>query len=271
MPDPAPAAPAPIVLPEFKAVPVVQPVPEPSAAPEAAVATTAAPKAKRAPARAVARSAPAAVATQAAAPTAATPVVVAAPVIAAEAPAPIASAAPQVQPAATTSSDNTSEIALGVLGLAALGGLGIYAATRRRRTVSEGETRSAAAPIEPVAARETLPAWTPASATAASAMFERKPESAAVPAAGLAAMIPPGPLPRGDAMVSLFDQMALAAPDADNPFSSAKRRRQRVRWLMKQHEYSLREQGWGDFDFRMYAPSGKLSADEGAGKEVIPA
>jgi len=272
VPDPAPAAPAPIVLPEIKAAPVAQPAPEPIAAPEAAVATTAAPKAERAPARTAARAPPAqAAAAQAAAPTAATPVAVAVPVIASEAPVPIASAAPQVQSAATTPSDNSAEIALGVLGLAALGGLGAFAATRRRRTVNEGEPRFAAAPIEPVAARETAPAWTPAVATANPAMVEGKPEPAVVPGASPAAMIPPGPLPTDDALVRLFERMALAAPDADNPFTSVKRRRQRVRWLMKQHEYGLREQGPEGFDFRKYAASGKIPADEGVGKEVIPA
>ena len=162
-----------------------------------------------------------------------------------------------------------------MLGLAALGGLGAYAATRRRRTVSEDETGSAAAPIEPVAVRETSPAWMPAVATDAPAMFERKPEPAAVPGASSAAMIPAGPLPTGDALVRLFDRMALAAPDADNPFTSVKRRRQRVRWLMKQHEYGLRAQESNGFDFRKFAasssPTNKLPADEGAGKEVIPA
>ena len=46
--------------------------------------------------------------------------------------------------------------------------------------------------------------------------------------------------------------MATAAPDADNPFTSVKRRRQRVRWLMKQHEYALRRGDDLPFDFRSY-------------------
>jgi hypothetical protein len=115
-------------------------------------------------------------------------------------------------------------------------------------------------------------------------MFERKPEGA--PAAGgrmrSTDMIPAGPLPTGPAMADLFERMVNAAPDKDNPFKSDKRRRARVRWLMKQHEYRLADPdgltaadrfkaGASGFDFRTYTPSTKRPADEGAGKEVIPA
>lgn len=280
MPDPAPAAvpapaaPAPIVLPEFKAAPVAQPAPEPSAAPKTAAALTAAPKAERAAARTAARAAPAQaaapVAARSAAPVAATPLTDPAPVIASEAPLPVTSAEPAVQSAAITSGDNTAEIGLGVLGLVALGGLGIYTANRRRRTVSESDSKVAAAPIEPAVVRETAPGWTSAVVAAAPVMFDRKPEPASAWAAGSAAKIAPGPLPTGQALVDLFNRMALAAPDADNPFKGIKRRRARVRWLMKQHEYRLREKSREHFDFRAYAASNKLPA-EGAVKEVVPA
>ncbi len=190
--------------------------------------------------------------------------------IASEAPLPVTSAEPAVQSAAVTSGDNAAEIGLGVLGLVALGGLGIYSANRRRRTVSEGDSQFAAAPIEPAVVRETVPGWTPAVVGAAPVMFKRKPEPASAWAAGSAAIIPPGPLPTGQALVDLFNRMALAAPDANNPFKGIKRRRARVRWLMKQHEYRVREQAPEQFDFRAYAASNKLP-DQGAVKEVVPA
>lgn len=304
MPDPAPAAaapsaaaPAPIVLPEIKAQPIAPPAAEPIvAAPEPEVATpaattTAISSAPRKTTRSAAPVAAAPVAVQAATPaTTSAPLADVAPVTPLASPEPIASAEPVVAPATASTNDNTTEIGLGLLGLAALGGLGASAASRRRRRVENDEGVAAVAPrasIVPAAAKPTQTAWAPAVTTAAATpapfMFERKPE--ALPTTGRvrsADMIPAGALPTGAAMAELFERMVNAAPDKDNPFKSDKRRRARVRWLLKQHEYRLADPdgltaadrfnaGESGFDFRTYKPSSTSLIDEEAGKEVIPA
>ncbi|MFM5894783.1 MAG: hypothetical protein ACKOQM_10200 [Novosphingobium sp.] len=311
-PAPAPAAPAaatpaPIVLPEFKPQPVAQPAAEPSVAmPEPAadapVATTTA-------ARATPRQATRSTATVAAAPavakssapaTTSAPVTDTAPITPLASPAPVASAEPVVPPTRSATSDNTAEIGLGLLGLVALGGIGAYATSRRRRRVASDEfaettvplatTTAPRAAVAPPAALTPQPAWRPASTTVVAAspapfMFERKPETsqpAKAPRVRSADLIPVGLLPTGAAMTELFERMVNAAPDKDNPFKSDKRRRARVRWLLKQHEYRLADPegltavdrfnaGESGFDFRTYKPSSTSPIDEGAGKEVIPA
>lgn len=283
LPDPVPAAnpaPAPIIIPEMRAAPVVQAVPEVSAAPEPA----AQPRVQTALA---ARAAPRQTARLvAAAPVAVQPVSAAqiadpAPVAAPAAVTPVAAIAAAPQSAAVPADENTTALGLGLLALVALGGAGAYAAARRRRVAEpevlySDERLAAAAPTfaEPIPVRTTAaPASAPAVATSAAAplMFERKP--LAPTTAGSA--IPPRPLPTGPALAELFERMARAAPDADNPFKGDKRRRARVRWLMKQHEYRLRDaarQNAEDrFDFRTFAASTKQAEPERTRTEVVPA
>ena len=309
MPDPAPAtaapaaaAPAAIVLPEFKPQPVVQPAAESSAAIPAPVAD--APVSASSPARAAPRPAARTAAAVAAAPAAAqatapattsAPLADTAPVTVLASPEPIASAEPVSPTVKAATTDNSAEIGFGLLGLIALGGIGAFAASRRRRVEDDVMVDNAAprAPVTPPAAKPAQTAWAPtvatASATPAPFIFEPKPEP--VPAASTGRvrstdMIPAGPLPTGPALAELFERLVAATPDRDNPFKSDKRRRARVRWLMKQHEYRLRDPrglnaedrfnaGEGGFDFRTYAvsntPVAKRPADERAGKEVIAA
>ena len=277
MPDPVPAAPAatapaPIVIPEMRAAPVVQAVPEPSAAPEPVAATKAAAKpAPRQLTRAAAPIAAAPVAAAAATPNAASPVAETAPVVPAETP-PIAVTDPAPQSAAAPAEDNTAALGLGLLGLVALGGAGAYAAARRRRRVNEPEVAYADERFATPAPVAVAPAWNSATAVAAApATFAHQ------PAAGIVSgsYIPPGPLPTGPALAEMFERMVRSAPDADNPFKSDKRRRARVRWLMKQHEYRLRDAAGQNaedrFDFRTYAVSPKPAEREAARREVVPA
>lgn len=306
LPDPAPAAaapsaaaPAPIVLPEIKAQPIAPPAAEPIVAapePEAATPaanTTAISSAPRKTTRSAAPVAAAPVAVQAATPAnTSAPLADVTPVIPLASPEPIASAEQVVAPAKASTNDNTTEIGLGLLGLAALGGLGAYAASRRRRRVVNDEGVAAVVPrasIVPAAAKPAQTAWAPAVTTAAATpapfMLERKPEAAhAAPTSRVRSsdMVPAGPLPTGQALTDLFERMVNAAPDKDNPFKSDKRRRARVRWLLKQHEYRLADPdgltaadrfnaGESGFNFRTYKPSSTSLIDEEADKEVIPA
>ena len=284
LPDPVPAAnpaPAPIIIPEMRAAPVVQAVPEVSAAPEpAAQPRVQTALAARAAPRQTGR--PVAAAPVAVQPVSAAQIADPAPVAAPAAVTPVAAIAAAPQSAAVPADENTTALGLGLLGLVALGGAGAYAAARRRRRVAEPEVLysderlAAAAPTfaEPIPVRTTAaPASAPAVATSAAAplMFERKP--LAPTTAGSA--IPPRPLPTGPALAELFERMARAAPDADNPFKGDKRRRARVRWLMKQHEYRLRDaarQNAEDrFDFRTFAASTKQAEPERTRTEVVPA
>ena len=287
LPDPVPAAnpaPAPIIIPEMRAAPVVQAVPEVSAAPEPAAQprVVTAPAARAAPrqtARPVAAVAAAPVAVE---PVAAAPIAEPAPLAAPAAVTPVAAIAAAPQSAAVPADENTTALGLGLLGLIALGGAGAYAAARRRRRVAEPEVLysderlAAEAPTfaEPIPVQTSAaPASVPAVATSAAAplMFERQPLTPTT--AGSA--IPPRPLPTGPALAELFERMARAAPDADNPFKGDKRRRARVRWLMKQHEYRLRDAAGQNaedrFDFRTFAASTKQAEPERTRTEVVPA
>ena len=285
VPDPTPAvvvAPAPIIIPEMRAAPVVQVMPEVSAAPEPAAQTRAvtAPIARAAPrqtARPVAAVAAAPVAAQ---PVSAAPIADPAPVAAPVAVTPVTASAAAPQSAAVPADENTTALGLGLLGLVALGGAGAYAGARRRRRVAEPEVLYsderlvAPAPTlaKPAPSLATT-AWAPAVATSAAAplMFERQPLAAST--AG--SVIPAGPLPTGPALAELFERMVRATPDADNPFKGDKRRRARVRWLMKQHEYRLRDAAGQNaedrFDFRTFAASTKQAEPARTRREVVPA
>ena len=260
MPDPAPVAapapaaatidsPAPIVIPEMRSTPMVQAVPATSVAVEPVAAT--APAARAVPRQTARIASPVAAVPSAAVvvPTNAGSVAEVAPfpvAVPAEVP-PVIAAEPAPPVTVPAQNDNTA-LELGLLALAALGGVGAYGLARRRRRVAEpttayrDERQTASAPTDTVATS----AWVPAVAAAASS------ERIAFAAAKASSAIPAGPLPTGPALAALFEAMATAAPDADNPYTSVKRRRQRVRWLMKQHEYRLREANDRPFDFRSY-------------------
>ena len=284
--DPAPAAaaaaPAPIIIPEMRAAPVVQAVPEPSAAPEPAAATTAATPARAAPRQTARTVAPVAAAAPVTAQAPPAQVAQAAPVAAPAEISPVAAIDPAPQPAAAPAQDNSTALELGLLGLVALGGAGAYIFARRRRDVAQPETvysderYAAPAPVvtEPVSVQTpSASAWVPVVATSAAApmMFERRPLAASTAGSAIA----PGPLPTGPALAELFEQMARAAPDAENPFKGDKRRRARVRWLMKQHEYRLRDAAGQNaedrFDFRTFAASTKQAEPARIRREVVPA
>lgn len=275
--DPAPVAapdPAPIVIPPVQpsptmtSAPVVQAVPaapviEPSAA---AAATSAAPNNRRASPPVAAKPVRAgSIRVEAAAPVAAVagiPVAVAGPPVSQAAapalpvePAPVAAS---FQPAAANDStlSSTALAGIGLGGLALLGLLGAGALRRRRQ--SDGsfevlpEPLAAAAPPLPARtpAGEQLPdpavryAFASSAAPATAALFGTQSAPANRP------QIPVGPLPTGAAMVTLFNGLVAAAPDAENPYVGVKRRGRRVRWLLRQHEYRLREAQDRGFDFR---------------------
>ena len=251
---PAPAAvvidsPAPIVIPEMRSAPVVQALPETPVAVEPVAAT--APVARAAP-RQTARTASTTAAAPVAAvaiPTTATPVTAAAPAsVGVPTEVPQVTAIAEAPPVAAPAQNDNTALELGLLGLVALGGAGAYGLARRRRrateSVAEYRDESMAAPAPTVTVATS--AWTPA--VAAAVASERSP----IVVRSTGAVIPAGPLPTGPALATLFEAMATAAPDADNPFTAVKRRRQRVRWLMKQHEYALRRGDDRPFDFRSY-------------------
>ena len=275
-PDPSPVAvaapaaapvdsPAPIVIQETRSAPVEQ------AAPTATTPVAKPARANVASCRAAPHSVSHTAATTTAAPTEAsvqTPrtATTIAPTVSAE-PSPVAVEVPQVtrvasdpNTVASAQNDNTA-LELGLLGLVALGGAGAYGLARRRRrvvapdTVYGDELLAAATPVvePPVTSAPPITAspWVPANAaaTAAESRAERVPTATSM--AGTA--IPAGPLPTGAALGALFERMANAAPDAENPFTATKRRRQRVRWLLKQHEYRLQNAGSQPFDYRNYA------------------
>ena len=190
------------------------------------------------------------------------------------------------QRAVAPAEDNSAALGLGLLGLVALGGAGAYAASRRRRRVNQAEVAyadesfTAPAPVvaEPAVVmadltppRAVAPAWASATAAAAPTAFAHK------PTAGIfsGSYIPAGPLPTGPALAEMFERMARATPDADNPFKADKRRRARVRWLMKQHEYRLRDAAGRNaedrFDFRTYAAETKPAQHEAPAREFVPA
>ena len=272
---PAPAAatidsPAPIIIPELRSAPVVQAVPE---TPAVVVPTPAITSAARAAPRQTARPARTTAVVPAAAAIAPTNVapVTAAETIAIAVPAdvPVVTAAEPAAPLAALAQNDNTALGLGLLGLVALGGAGAYGLARRRRRVTEPavayreEHLAAPAPIVTPTVTMATSAWTPAVAAA----NERHP----IAATSASSAIPAGPLPTGPALVNLFEGMATAAPDADNPYTSVKRRRQRVRWLMKQHEYALRDGAADRFDFRNYQSNAKPSENMVQTREVVPA
>ena len=260
----------------MQANPVVQPVPqiaEPIAdpSPAAAAAADAAPTtraAPQAPARAI--TTPAAPETVASAPATAEPEAAPLPLAVAASPAPpLADATSPVQP------EEGPSPALGLLALSALFGAGALA-LRRRRINAQNPPLDFQRPVVVGSQREPV-SGNPAAANllAGSATLDRRSTGVAeatlvdMPARS-AAMIPPGPLPRGEELTALFDRMVMAAPDADNPFTTGKRRRKQVRILMRKHDNAARVADAEPFDFRTYR-SGRTLETEDAGRTVIPA
>jgi hypothetical protein len=278
------AAPAPVLTSE----PIVQAVPEPAAAVAAEVPApvAAVPSARQQIARPAARMQPAAVTPAPAVPNsadvpvaapAAMPIEAAADV--AIAPLPLA-AEPAPQAAADAPISDTAAIGLGLLGLVAVGGAGVLALRRRRP--------ADAVPVDHVASRASFAAperKVPLTAPVMAAggmnatrladpvvnYDDAKTVSQSPFAAASSAAIPSGPLPTGQAAVALFDRLVRAAPDAANPFTSPKRRAKRARWLLKQHEYSLRRDTNEPFDFRSFRPSADRRITQGFTPAVQPA
>lgn len=193
-------------------------------------------------------------------------------------------------------------LAWSLIGLLGLGGAAALVLRRRRLNRREAlpvafePPKVAGAPaIIPAMTRDypiTRPVITPAMPAPAMAMASAAPAYAfasprdflpqvqAKPArddrrvqvhGGSAALIPPGPLPRGAALAMLFDAMVKAQPDTDNPFITGKLRRRRVRMLMRKHDCRLKGEAVRPFDFRTYAPISRLAAEEGIGSQTVPA
>lgn len=278
--DPAPVAapdPAPIVIPPVQpaptmtSAPVVQAVPAAPVIEPSAAATSAAPNNRRASPSAAAKPVRAGSnRVETAAPLAASvgiPVAVAGPPVSQAAapalpvgPVPVAAS---LQPAAANDSmlSSAALAGIGLGGLALVGLLGAGALRRRRQldgsfeALPEPNPVAAAPPPARTPVSEPLPepavryAFASSAAPATAALFGTQPAPANRP------QIPVGPLRTGAAMVTLFNGLVAAAPDAENPFVGVKRRGRRVRWLLRQHEYRLREPQDQGFDFRSFTPS----------------
>lgn len=257
---PVTAAPPAIVLPPMTAAPVIEvppvttavpaaPAPTASSAPSRPAARTAAPAAARAPVRPATPVAPPAAAPVAAdAPLAplqpavseAQPVVAPLPIPAEQ---PAALDAPASPPASEGDGSNALALA-GLAGLVVLGGAGIFAATRRRRTVPldayEAPVRTA--PLEPVAEKNMpqperieAPAYAPAgfapvaayAAPRSTDMFAATPAVATPAVATLAATS--GTTDRH----ALLQRMVAEPPSEQNPFTSHKGRMRRARLILQ--------------------------------------
>lgn len=290
-PDPAPIAvtPAATPTPIMQSTPVIQAAPVVVPEPTPVVAAEPAPAPRRAARAAAVPAAPAAspIADQpvaaAAAPATPAPVVVAIEPPTAIAPEPEFAAAPPAEPA------NNSALALGLLGLAGLGGAGALALRRRKRVPAETTRADAPASLERRMPHTAVTAQATPAAAYVPPLARTEPEAlrrvwseplvTARAAPGVSgSAISPGPLPTGEAMAALMARMAHAAPDEANPYTSPKRRSKRVRWLLKQHEYALRNaasepvEAAKPFDFRRFASSNGAAPGAGQfGRTVVPA
>ena len=283
MPAPAGADPAPVAAPEpalivippvqpaptMTSAPVVQAIPAASVTAPTSATTAAAPNNRRASPTAAKPVRAGSTTGEAAAPVAAVVgiPVAAAPVSQVAAPAlPVepASAASSLQPAAANDSTlSTAALAgIGLGGLALAGLLGAGALRRRRHADDPVEALpELAAATAPPSVREPMPepAVNYALASSTAPATASLPRTQPVP--GYRPQIPAGPLPTDEAMVTLFNGLVAAAPDAANPFVGVKRRGRRVRWLLRQHQYRLREAQDRGFDFRSFTPSAQPSRE----------
>jgi hypothetical protein len=213
-------------------------------------------------------------------------------------------------PATTRTSDNNPETAWEI-GLAALvgvglaGGIGLTMANARRRrellAVEEaayGDAVSSTTPPEPAAAPAytaplaaepvvvAAPAERPLHQPFAS-RFAPAPAMAFAPAGAveaearptIEALLPAGPVPKGEEREALIARMVAAEPDAENPFTSAKSRRHRARMILSQREGEQRRDATQPFDWRTYRdlPKDDLSQQDpqsgepGLHKTPVPA
>ncbi len=171
------------------------------------------------------------------------------------APAPIAPTvnAPLRAAAAPVADDGLSgseAAALGLVGLAAMAGAGLFAAgRRRRRLVDEGagyeefeQVEPSLAPVDRSREREA----TVSAPWAVAANGAPSPERFVMPA---------GPVPIGAERDALLARMVAAPPDEANPFRSTKGRRRRARMILAARERELAQDARKPFDWRTYTPS----------------
>lgn len=225
---PQAASPAPVIPAPSQTTAVVQPTPA-TPAPEASAAPSATGRA--APATASQRAAPpAAAATPVAARTAAAAPAAPAPITAAPAgEAPITTPAVPAEPASGFVNSAPDDGALWALGGGAalvLGGLGVWALSRRRRDAGE------AVPIQ-----RTSPAVAPVSAAPGQVRFEpvapAPVEAVAAPrVAQQAAIATPRAAATGDRAWSSLEDMVAAPPSSDNPFLTRKKRLRRAKYIL---------------------------------------
>ena len=254
------AAPAAQPAPTIVLAPVaVQPAPVSEAAPAVQAATASRAAAPRALAR-TATDRPVAAPVSRTAPAAPTPVAreVTAPVADTAPIAPISGtdalpadlAGPSLATAEPASNDNSNDLLLaGLAGALGLGAIGLFAATRRRRSEPENsvvEYEPVSEPAEPVAeapqryATLAAPAFTPLAAWSEPRVPQAQSSDSSAPNLNRAALI---------------DRMVAAEPDANNPFTTAKARRHRARLMLQ----SMESDRWDDaelapgFDWREMA------------------
>lgn len=243
-PAAAPAAAAPTI--------VLPPAPTPqAAAPEAAPPQPApAPRAERSAARTAQRAAAPAPSMQAApvaaapaapaesGPSVFTPPVDAVPVTPPEAPV---VAAPEPQRDSVPSSVDIPDELIAAVGVGILGlGIAGIMAMRSRRRRAEVLYEDA---YEPQAVAEA-----PATSIPDELALTRSHELRD-PAPAQAFALPAGEVPTGDERQELLDRMVAAAPDSENPFTSAKARRKRARIILQAREH---RQSAEPFDWRTY-------------------
>ena len=244
-----PVAVQPAPSPVIASAPVIEAAPAPRAAAPRAAASRVAPASRAAAAQAV-RAAPAAAALVAR--SVAAPAEVVAPIApVAEADAlPAELAGPPVATAEPAAPDNSNDLLLaGLAGALGLGAIGLFAATRRRRSEPEEsvvEYEPVSEAVEPVAeapqrnATLAAPAFTPLAAWSEPRVPQAQPSDSSAPNLNRAA---------------LLDRMVAAEPDANNPFTTNKARRHRARLMLQ----SLESDRWDDaelapgFDWREMA------------------
>jgi len=166
---------------------------------------------------------------------------------------PLPPAEPTAQASSSDSDLSGAELAaLGLVGFAGIGGLGLVLASRARRrrklaepvATPEQTTMVAKKPVvsEVIDDSPTVPEkWTaPATASAS-------PEHFAMPS---------GPVPTGTERNALLSRMVAAPPDDANPFTSRKARRRRAKIILARRERGLKRDAETPFDWRSYKPSG---------------
>lgn len=220
-PEPV-AAPAPPAVPSATVAEPAAPSPEPrqvrSATPRAASSPPISSPQVRANPGPVAEAAPvqAAAATTEAAPVAP---------LAVPPPENVAAPEPLLQDAAPADTDGDNTLALaGLLGIVGLGGVGIWAASRRRRLVTAYD--QAVPDPAPIMGAPVVPAAAPLSAES----FALAPPSSVPRRPSTPAKVDPGD------RAGLVAAMAAEPPSAENPFTSRKARKRRARLLLQRRE-----------------------------------